>query len=94
MPGIADDEANTMTDIFGLGSTIYTIMQGHEPFPELDTFDDEATIATRFAARQFPALDHFQAGPVIRKCWESSYLSAEEIVQHLSALSTYDQALV
>ncbi|EME78860.1 uncharacterized protein MYCFIDRAFT_83794 [Pseudocercospora fijiensis CIRAD86] len=70
MPGKAEDEADVMTDIFAMGSTIYYIMQGHEPFPDLDTFADETVITERFASHQFPPLDDSLASRIVYKCWE------------------------
>ncbi len=37
------------TDILALGSTFYHIMQGHEPFPDMDPFNNEEQIQGRFA---------------------------------------------
>ena len=44
------------TDISALGSAIYEIMQGHEPFLELDPRDDESEILARFESTRFPSL--------------------------------------
>ncbi|KAH7317299.1 hypothetical protein BKA65DRAFT_411096, partial [Rhexocercosporidium sp. MPI-PUGE-AT-0058] len=51
--------ADRKTDIFALRSTIYFIITGHEPFPELDSFDDddEAEIISRYKSGQFPILE-------------------------------------
>ncbi|KAF2207072.1 hypothetical protein CERZMDRAFT_115410 [Cercospora zeae-maydis SCOH1-5] len=88
MPGKADDEAGTETDIFALGSTIYYIMQGYEPFPELDTFEDEVVIQTRFALHEFPVLDNLLVGRIVHRCWSGAYAAVEEVVRDLRALST------
>lgn len=42
MPRATPDFADTKTDIFALGSTIYHIITGHRPFPQYDTIADEA----------------------------------------------------
>ena len=34
------DFADVKTDIFALGSAIYSLMMGHEPFPNLDDLED------------------------------------------------------
>lgn len=87
MPGKADNEASIETDIFALGSTIYYIMQGYEPFPELDTFEDEVVIQTRFALHDFPVLDNL-IGRIVHRCWSGAYAAVEEVVHDLRALST------
>ncbi|KAI9791928.1 MAG: hypothetical protein M1835_008164 [Candelina submexicana] len=46
--------ADQYTDLFALGTAIYHVMQGHEPYPELDSLQDEAEITKRYQASQFP----------------------------------------
>lgn len=87
MPGKADNEAGIETDIFALGSTIYYIIQGYEPFPELDTFEDEVVIQTRFALHDFPVLDNLLIGRIVHRCWSGAYTAVEEVVHDLRALS-------
>ncbi|CAE7204963.1 hypothetical protein PTNB73_07011 [Pyrenophora teres f. teres] len=78
--------ASVKTDIFALGSTIYHIVTGHRPFPELDTIDDEAEFLHRYKDGRFPPLEAELGGKVIRKCWEGGYNSATEIVDDLVSL--------
>ena len=89
MPGKADDEADTKTDIFALGSTIYHIIQGHQPFPDFDTFDDEIVIRSRFESREFPPLACSMAGlsEIIYRCWEGTYTSAKQVCEDLENIS-------
>lgn len=87
MPDKEDDEADTKTDIFALGSVIYHIMRGHEPHPQLDPIEDETLIRERFKSQQFPELEPALSGDIIGKCWEGGYTSAVDIVQDLRALS-------
>jgi hypothetical protein len=35
------DRSDAKSDLFALGTAIFEIMVGHEPFPELDELDDE-----------------------------------------------------
>lgn len=44
---------NVTTDLFALGSTIYTIMTGHEPYLDLP----DAEVEERYRKRQFPPVD-------------------------------------
>jgi hypothetical protein len=71
---------NKLTDLFGLESAIYYIIENHELFVELDIYKDEVKIKSWFQSGQFPLLDSYRAGHVIQKCWEGVYKSAQEAV--------------
>ncbi|RMZ69248.1 serine threonine kinase [Pyrenophora seminiperda CCB06] len=86
MPRDNKDSANVQTDIFALGSTIYYIVTGHRPFPQLHTIDDEAEFLRRFQEGQFPDLQAEVGGTIVRKCWEGRYSSASEVVDDLIIL--------
>ncbi|MCJ1231298.1 hypothetical protein MMC12_007975 [Toensbergia leucococca] len=83
MPRADPNYSDQKTDIFALGSTFYYIMQGHEPFPDLDSFNDEEQITARFVSRQFPNLESLFMNRVIHKCWAGEYDSAEAVLQDL-----------
>lgn len=85
MPRADPNYSDRKTDIFALGSTFYYIMQGHEPFPDLDPFDDEEQIETRFTSRQFPKLESLLMNRVTHKCWAGEYDSAEAVLQDLGS---------
>ncbi|KAI9822030.1 MAG: hypothetical protein M1832_003202 [Thelocarpon impressellum] len=80
------------SDLFALGTTIYDIMVGHEPFPDLDNVDDQEEIEKRYIAGQFPTVDGVLAGDVIRKCWTLAYQSVDECAEELKALEERSQA--
>ena len=84
MPRAAPNYTDRKTDIFALGSAFYYIMQGHEPFPDLDHFDEEQ-IEARFTAHQFPELQPLPMSRVIHKCWAGQYDSAEAVLQELES---------
>lgn len=90
LPRPDPDYADQKTDIFALGSAIYYIMTGHEPFPELNPFDDddEAEIMARYKSGRFPSLDgHFGGGGrIVHKCWMGAYESASEAEFELQEL--------
>ena len=85
MPRADPNYSDRKTDIFALGSAFYYIMQGHEPFPDLDPYDDEEQIEARFTAHQFPELQPLLMSRVIHKCWAGQYDSAEAVLQELES---------
>ncbi|KAM0425052.1 hypothetical protein ACHAPT_009611 [Fusarium lateritium] len=66
-------------DVFALGSVIYFIMNGEEPYRELD--DEE--VEQRFENKDFPASSHHECGTVIQDCWTGRLTTAEQVVQAL-----------
>ncbi|KAL8940144.1 MAG: hypothetical protein Q9211_002418 [Gyalolechia sp. 1 TL-2023] len=85
MPRDNPSHADRKTDIFALGSAYYYIMEGHEPFPDLDSLDDEDEIVERFKSRQFPRLQSSLMNRVIHKCWAGEYDTADAVLQDLNA---------
>ncbi|KFX93020.1 hypothetical protein O988_07039, partial [Pseudogymnoascus sp. VKM F-3808] len=63
------------TELFALGSLVYEIMTGREPYKELE--DDEVTAL--FVEKSFPLVDQLLCGDVIMKCWLGEMQSAEEV---------------
>ncbi|KAH0291500.1 kinase-like protein [Aureobasidium namibiae CBS 147.97] len=61
-------------DIFGLGSTIYMIVTGTEPFEKLESDEVEA----RFSAAKFPDTGDLLFGEVMQACW-GGHRSIEEV---------------
>ncbi|KAH7459868.1 hypothetical protein FOMA001_g19866 [Fusarium oxysporum f. sp. matthiolae] len=66
-------------DVFSLGSVLYFIMFGEEPYSKLD--EDE--VKRRFENLDFPTSDHFGRGAVIQNCWSGQFTTAEQVVQAL-----------
>lgn len=77
-PGAGEEEHSIATDLFALGTTIYHILYGHEPFPDLDAYDDEEEIQRRFRQLEFPDLPATALGKVIRKCWSGRYVKVDQ----------------
>lgn len=92
MPRADPDYSDRITDIFALGSTFYHIMQGHEPFPEMDPFNDEEQIQLRFTSRQFPEMESLLMNYVTHNCWGGKYNSAEAVLQDLGSDATFPVA--
>lgn len=82
------DHVSTLTDIFSLGSTLYTLMRGFLPHCNkvLKTFLDadryEALVQKRFSAGDFPQLESTPAAHVIRACWNTE-IRAEQAFRSL-----------
>lgn len=74
------------SDLFALGSAIYYIMTGHEPFPDLDSIKNEDEITRRFRHGEFPDVEEILGGQIIHKCWTLAYTSVNKCAEELEAL--------
>ena len=74
------------SDLFAVGSAIYEIMTGHEPYEHLDSIDDMEEIEALFRAEEFPLTDDILAHQVIQNCWRQRYDCAHQCVEHLAAI--------
>lgn len=71
------------SDLFALGSVMYFIMAGREPYKGLA----EDAITACFARGDFPNVREFgEVGRVMRGCWTGTLNSAEEVVGSLSVV--------
>ena len=86
MPRNNPEHADFKTDMFALGSTIYYIVEGQEPFPELDSFSDEDEIAKRFSTGLLPEPTFSLIREIVHKCWGAKYNSAREILGDIQQL--------
>jgi serine/threonine protein kinase len=83
MPRADPNYADEKTDIFALGTAFYHIIEGYEPFPELDSFTQEDEIEKKFISGQFPPVRFAPMTAILHKCWRGGYNSAHEIVSDL-----------
>ena len=83
MPRVNPNHADWRTEIFALGSAFYYIIEGHEPYPELDPDHDEERIVERFTSGQFPKIECSMMDRVIHKCWAGEYDSVDAVLQDL-----------
>lgn len=74
--------AERTDDIFALGSVIYFIMVGEEPYADLL----EEEVEKLFREAVFPDVSHLACGAVIRGCWGGTLETAEQVVDSLTAL--------
>lgn len=73
-------------DIFALGSVLYFIMAGEEPYQDLK----DKEIEEHFEALRFPAIDQFDQGIIIQGCWAGQLTTAEQVVQALSVEASHE----
>ncbi|KAF1360121.1 kinase-like protein [Lizonia empirigonia] len=85
-------ESTKATDIFSLGSIIYTILTGHWPYREgappvtpEDIAAYEKEVYNMFMAGQFPDVSKLIGGKVIMGCWDHQYLSSEDVLEALKS---------
>lgn len=71
----ADVDPTVSMDLFALGSTIYQIMTGAEPYADVP----ELAVIERFKRLEFPGLLDIACGEAIGKCWRGECESAQEI---------------
>ena len=76
LPRACDDYPTVVTDLFALGSSIYEIMTGNQPYK--DRADDE--VEALFKQCDFPSTDEIPCEEMIQGCWQSKFKSAEEIL--------------
>lgn len=88
-PGTHSDEHS---DIFALGTSLYEIMTGHEPFPELDEHKDGEEIERRYQKKEFPDVQGITGGSVISKCWNCLYKNAEACMEELHEIKLGQQS--
>jgi len=62
-------------DLYGFGSTIYSIMTGQSPFQELPSNE----VKKLYKAHKFPDVTGIPCGEIIKRCWRYEFVSAQEI---------------
>ncbi|KAI9804805.1 MAG: hypothetical protein M1825_001173 [Sarcosagium campestre] len=85
LPGLAERHLQPPTvkeDLFALGSTIYFIATGHEPYEQVDE-DDQ--VEKLYKDGVFPALGTVLFSEIIALCWRQEAESAKEVVELIKA---------
>ncbi len=67
-------------DLFGLGSVLYFVMTGNEPYSNLD----DVEVERRFQAHEFPETGSLWYGSVIDDCWHGRLVTARAVMQALN----------
>jgi len=71
-------------DIFALGSTIYAILTGKDPFAGVDSEE----LGDRFWRCDYPdILEDVEMDKIVRNCWKGAYPSVEEVKRDVDGLS-------
>ncbi|KAK0103327.1 hypothetical protein ONS95_005356 [Cadophora gregata] len=70
---------NPADDIFAFGSICYEIVTGGPLYPQLD----DESVRLRFIRGSFTATEGLCFGPIIRDCWNGTYISFEAILRSI-----------
>ena len=75
-----------MTEIFALGTALYYMVAGHDPWPELSEPEDGEEIKKRIREQDFPDTRGLVVlGDVISKCWHVTFKSMTEVRRAVDA---------
>ena len=74
LPRPWEDQSTVETDLFALGSTIYEIMTGKQPYEHVP----DREVEDRYKHHIFPSVEAIPCGGVIRGCWHGEFKSAFE----------------
>ncbi|KAI1498034.1 kinase-like domain-containing protein [Biscogniauxia marginata] len=76
-----DDSSGVLSDIFALGSSIYEIMTGKQPYAELN----EEEVELMYTRGEFPSVDKVVCGDIISGCWMCRFDSAQAVYAAVKA---------
>ncbi|CAH0023476.1 unnamed protein product [Clonostachys rhizophaga] len=95
-PGFFDPNSDwvsqTATDIFSIGSILYTILAGHWPHrssgpfrtvEEMESYDRQ--VDDLFRQRKFPDVESLFGGSIILGCWTNKYTNADDVLRALDS---------
>jgi serine/threonine protein kinase len=74
-----NDGVNIHTEIFALGCTLYELWTTREPYADLD----EKRVRDHYLQGCFPDVEGLPGGPVISKCWNGNFTTAQAVLDDL-----------
>ena len=80
-----DLHPSVQSDIFALGSTIFRIFTGNDPYHDISDTD----VPLKYEELDFPATN-FVAGAQVLRCWQQKYSCADQVVNELASLVLMD----
>ncbi|KAK2807877.1 hypothetical protein FQN50_005266 [Emmonsiellopsis sp. PD_5] len=73
------------TEQFAIGSILYCLTRGHEPY-EMDDFDDDAEKVTLFKRMAFPPLNGGHFDTIIEKSWKGEFPRLKDLFEEANSL--------
>ncbi|KAK2735941.1 hypothetical protein FQN55_001905 [Onygenales sp. PD_40] len=74
------------TEQFAIGSILYCLTRGHEPY-EMDDFDDDAEKVTLFKRMVFPPLNGGHFDTIIERSWKGEFPLLKDLSEEVNTLS-------
>ncbi|KAH0596397.1 hypothetical protein MHUMG1_05514 [Metarhizium humberi] len=82
--------AGCRTEQFAMGSVIYALTRGHDPYEDEWWGPDHGPICQgKLQDMEFPALGKDKYDNVIRNCWHGRYESIAQLLEHMAGLDQY-----
>jgi hypothetical protein len=82
--------AGSRSEQFAIGSVLYCVTRGHEPFEDVDLgLHPGVEIMNRLKRMEFPKLrfgdENYRLDDIIRRCWNGEYLSVKELADEVTS---------
>lgn len=77
MPRDSETDSTVCSDLFALGSSLYELEVGNNPFSELEG----ETTTKQFEAGKYPDMDTLCFGDLIKGCWKGEYETAVDLLE-------------
>ncbi|TIA61003.1 hypothetical protein D6C77_03756 [Aureobasidium pullulans] len=72
--GFKSPAAGVETEVFAIGSCVYNIHFGHEPWSELNEVDGHE-VAKKWCRHEYPPPGGDEIGVIIQRCWDGDFKS-------------------